>query len=115
MKTIRLNQGTEEWLRWRADGIGGSDIAAIVGVSPYEGQDRISVMDRKVSGKEQPANRTMWRGSKLEPVVRHWFENKRNKAFPPICVEHDKLAFARVSLDGYADDGDVLEIKCQTG
>ncbi len=36
MKIIDLEQGTPEWLEWRKNGIGSSDIATIMGANPYQ-------------------------------------------------------------------------------
>src|SRR5690606_6883149 len=57
-----------EWLRIRSRGIGGSEIAAIAGVSPWD--TPLSVYLRKIGElpEKEATSATYW-GSILEPVV----------------------------------------------
>ena len=40
-----FSPGSEEWLAARADGLGGSEVAAVLGLSPFE--SRFSLWHRK--------------------------------------------------------------------
>jgi putative phage-type endonuclease len=65
----------EEWHAARADRIGGSEAAAILGLSPFE--SRFSLYHRKLGlvGRQE-VNREMDWGTRLEPVViAKWLEN----------------------------------------
>ena len=60
--------GSEQWHAARANGIGGSEIAAVLGLSPYE--SRFSLWHRK-KGLIAPVeeNDVMYWGTALEPVI----------------------------------------------
>jgi putative phage-type endonuclease len=124
MKLLRLQQGTDAWLRWRHDGIGGSDIAAIMGVSPYDDATRGNVMLEKVDRIVKPSTYAMRAGLRLEPRARAMFEQRSGLQFMPTCVEHAEENWIRCSLDGIAVTGtdarglpsgwELLEIKAPT-
>jgi putative phage-type endonuclease len=67
--------GSPEWLAARASGLGGSEIAAVLGLSPW--QSRFSLWHRKkgLIGPE-PDNDGMSRGRRLEPVIAEWFADQ---------------------------------------
>jgi len=64
----RFEPGSPDWHAARAHGIGGSEIAPILGLSPFE--SRFSLWHRK-SGAAQPVEETpeMEWGKRLEPVI----------------------------------------------
>lgn len=114
MNRIQLRQGSPEWIAWRRGGLGGSDIAAILGLSPYEDATRESVFAAKVNGTEREPNFAMRRGSNMEPHARFAYELRRGCSAPPVCVEMAGCDWARVSLDGLCTLGGqswVLELK----
>lgn len=60
--------GSEEWLDARRSRLGGSEIAAVLGLSPYE--SRFSLWHRKKGAAgQQPEKPEMEWGKRLEPVV----------------------------------------------
>lgn len=69
--------GTQEWLERRRSGIGGSDVAAILGLSPYGGP--FDVWLEKTGQKQADADDTEGetkqknRGNILEPAVASWY------------------------------------------
>ena len=67
-----FDPGSPDWLAARARGLGGSEIAAVLGISPYE--SRFSMWHRK-AGNLGPAaeNDAMFWGKRLEPVLRQVF------------------------------------------
>lgn len=83
MKIVHLTQGLPEWKTWRLQGLGGSDVAAIVGVSPYQDHTRAVVFAEKVHGIEREANFAMRRGNRLEPHARAAYERFRRCSAPP--------------------------------
>lgn len=109
---INLTQGTEEWLEWRKHGIGASDAAAIMGISPWD--TPLSLWERKTGRlPEKPQNRAMARGVVLEPEARAAWEAHTGELAAPMCVQHDTHDFIRASLDGLTMEGNlILEIKC---
>jgi len=59
----------EEWLEQRRSGVGGSDVAAILGVDPF-GKTAADVFDEKVgNGVEVEQTLPMKRGNVLEPIA----------------------------------------------
>jgi putative phage-type endonuclease len=126
VKRITLAQGTPEWKLWRRGGVGGSDIAAICGLSPFEDHTRAVVLAEKVHGTERVANFAMNRGTRLEPHARLLYERRHSTPYHrlharPVCVEMDDCPWARVSLDGLCDNAAavpservawLLELKC---
>ena len=50
LEKIELNHGSPEWLTFRKTGIGGSDAAAILGMSPFK--SNIEVWEEKVGLRE---------------------------------------------------------------
>jgi putative phage-type endonuclease len=119
MKRVTLNQGSEQWKAWRREGIGGSDIVAILGLSPYDDHTREVVFREKVHRIEREGNFAMHRGQRLEPHARYAYERRQRCSAPPACVEADGTPWARVSLDGLCHDGAainrqwwILELKC---
>lgn len=101
----------QTWLEWRRGGIGSSDAAAIMGVSPWN--TAYEIWEEKVIGygdkKENPA---MEYGKKMEEVGRIWFENKMDVSLFPDNVIHKEHSWLRASLDGIDIDRKImLEIK----
>ena len=64
------NLSREEWLRYRKCGIGGSDVAAILGISKWN--SAISLWLDKTNQTNEPVeeNEAMYFGSLLEPLLR---------------------------------------------
>jgi putative phage-type endonuclease len=109
VKRVALSQGTEQWKLWRRAGVGGSDIAAIVGLSPFEDHTRAQILAEKVHGVERPQSQAMYRGTVLEPWARLLYERRQRVSAPPACVEHDDYPWARVSLDGLCTNGAAVQ------
>lgn len=108
-----LEQGTRAWLDWRSGGIGGSDIANLLGISPFEDATPENLFAEKVGHEKRDSNFAMRRGQILEPVARQLVNERFPfKNYSPVCVEHDVHFWVRASLDGLADDmSDGIEIK----
>lgn len=72
--------GSPEWHEARAHGIGGSEIAPILGLSPYE--SRFSLWHRKASliGPVEESPEMEW-GKRLEPVVIEKFLERHQELF----------------------------------
>jgi putative phage-type endonuclease len=62
---------TPEWLEQRRGGIGASEIAAVMGISPWESP--FSLYWRKVNGWEIEQTPEMATGQLLEPVIAEWW------------------------------------------
>lgn len=64
----------DEWLAARRDGIGASEIAAVMGISPWDSP--FSLWWRKHMGWEIADNPEMAAGRRLEPVIADWFADQ---------------------------------------
>lgn len=92
-----MNQ--EAWHQWRREGIGSSDAAVILGVSPW--RTPLQLWNEKVygdSGKKE--NWAMSKGKEMEPKARTWFENKMNVTLFPQNLMHESIPWIRASMDG---------------
>jgi putative phage-type endonuclease len=115
-----LEQGSPAWKLWRRDGIGGSDLAAILGISPFADATRAALLVEKVTGRERETNFSMRRGTRLEPVARELYARHAGCTALPVCVEHADAPYIRCSLDGLCAAHPrvagsrqwVLELKC---
>lgn len=61
----------DEWLARRREGIGASEIAAVMGVSPWDSP--FSLWWKKHEGWDEPVNEEMSAGRRLESVIAEWF------------------------------------------
>lgn len=114
MKIIYFSDGQsgKDWLDWRRNGIGASDIGVITGSSPYK--TLLTMWDEKCGFKgSDPINPAMAHGIKNEAVARDWINENQKLDLNPLCLEDNKYSFFRASLDGYDKEKKVLaEIKC---
>jgi putative phage-type endonuclease len=109
---IKLEQGSEEWFKFRKDKIGGSDIPAIMGVSPHK--TRTALMQEKLGKETQLTDYTrnlFKKGHEVEEMVRNSIAMK----FEPAVFVHDQNDRLIASLDGISESGEhVLEVKYTT-
>lgn len=108
-----LKQGSEMWLRARSKGIGGSEIAPILGISPY--QTAYQLWQYKTGLKQQPDISNLphvKRGVNGEIVARIMIEREHLVSFKPKSWSIPNTHY-RASDDGYSMElGVILEIKC---
>jgi putative phage-type endonuclease len=69
--------GTPEWHALRSAGIGGSDVAAIVGASPWSSPFKIWAVKTGKLSDESSQNESMEWGTLLEPVIVEKFKRQR--------------------------------------
>lgn len=76
MQALRLveteDMTHDEWLEWRRKGIGGSDVAAICGLSRYKSALEV-YLDKIGEIPPKEDNPKMKAGRILEPVIANWF------------------------------------------
>jgi putative phage-type endonuclease len=116
MKIISVKQNGKEWREWRGRGLGASDAAAILGISPYTTPFELWLAMTGIREKEpfnEYAVAAMKRGTVLEPEARKLFEERMGRKFPAVSAEHDEYDFIRASFDGYCEEtSELVEIKC---
>jgi putative phage-type endonuclease len=106
-----MNEGPQ-WLEERRKGIGGSDVAAIMGLSPWKTPYRVYQEKRKEVDDWQGNEATDW-GKRQEPVIRQWYSDTTGRCvyLPEKILFHGKYPFMLASLDGYTDGRRIVEIK----
>lgn len=101
-----------EYLEERRKGIGGSDIGAIMGLSPWKTAFRVYQEKRKEVEDWKGNELTDW-GLRLEPAIRQWYSDftGRPVRVPEKILVSEKYPFLFASLDGFTDDRRIVEIK----
>src|SRR5262245_9023211 len=104
---------TEQQVAERYSGLGGSDAAPALGLSPYR-----SALDLFLEKRERrapsPVELSAFRwGHLLEPVIRQEYANVTGRIvrMPQGTLRHPKHAFIVAHLDGVTDDQRVFEAK----
>jgi len=97
-----LKPGSREWLEARRSGIGGSDVAAVVDLSPWRSAFEVFLDKRGELAEPMPDSEPMRWGRILEPVLREQYElqtGRTVKADVPMlrCVAHPHML---ANLDG---------------
>lgn len=107
----------EKWLRYRKCGIGGSDVAAILGISKWN--SAISLWLDKTNQTNEPVeeNEAMQWGTIMEPIIRNHFAEVTGKTVVEVkaMLQHPEHPFMLADVDGLTTDDEgnpaILEIK----
>ena len=114
MKIVTFSEGQsgEEWLAWRRNGIGASDISVIMGSNPYS--TPYQLWEKKCGYRaEDVMNDAMKHGVAHEETARQWVNSQLKVNLKPLCIEDIEAPYMRASLDGYDENEGILcEIKC---
>jgi len=96
----------------RKKGIGGSDCAAICGLSKWRTPLQVWEDKRGLSGPV-PDNEPMRWGRMLEPVVRQRYSDVTGRAvrLPDSVLQHPSYDFMLANIDGFTDDNRGIEVK----
>ena len=102
----------EKWLQDRMTGVGGSDAAAVLGLSKYKTPLQV-YLEKRGEVTSQPDNENMLWGRVLEPVIRQQYaeRNQRTVRLPEQMIRHPKYEFMIANVDGVTDDSRLVEIK----
>jgi putative phage-type endonuclease len=71
VQLLRADASREQWLARRQHGLGASEIAAVLGISPYDSP--FSLWWRKHMGWAADVTEEMAAGTRLEPSIAAWF------------------------------------------
>jgi putative phage-type endonuclease len=104
--TYTLNMSEEKWLALRRQGIGGSDIGAILGLNQY--RTPLTVwMEKRGLAKPQETNPSIEFGNRMEPVLRRWAEGEVNAGggdlkvlSSPYLYQHRTVPIFIANVDG---------------
>ena len=102
-----------EWHAARNGGIGGSDIAKVLGMMPWQGATAFGVWEEKTGrGRPLPLTWPLFRGHADEQKLRDWFTLRTGVAVETTGTwMHAKNDWMRVNPDGLTTDGGGLECK----
>lgn len=100
------------WLEARRTGIGGSDVAGILGLSKWKTPYSVW-LDKTGQGVEIEDNAPMKWGRALEPVIRQEYAEATGRVVlqPADMLRHPVHSFMVANLDGMTEDRRVVEIK----
>lgn len=105
--------GSPEWVEARREAVNGSEIAAILGLSPFE--SRFSLWHRKAGtiADEVEQQPQMYWGNRLESVVRDEFNQRHGRDFRPLGLfRHHERTWQGGGPDGIdVENGELLEVK----
>lgn len=104
----------EAWLRERRSGIGASEIAAVLGVSPYQDDTPLNLYLHKVGllpPKEE--SEAMWWGTQMEPLIARRYAERNGIRFAAeqLFLRHPEHSWMIATLDRVTEDGRVVELK----
>lgn len=107
----------EDWLKYRKRGIGGSDVAAILGISKWKSAVGLWLDKTNQSSEPEEENEAMQWGNIMEPVIRNHFAEVMGKPVAEVkaMLRHPEYPFMLADVDGVTvdDEGNpaILEIK----
>jgi putative phage-type endonuclease len=106
---IKLEQGTPEWIQWRKEGVGASDVPAILGISPYISENKLWKIKKNIIKDYQISEYAKIMGGQAEEEARTSFNELTGKVFEPKCFQIQYTPY-KCSLDGYCN-GEIFEAK----
>lgn len=99
------------WLAERRTGIGGSDVAGILGLSRWTTPLAV-YLDKIGQAPESDDNAPMKWGRYLEPVIRQAYSDETGRTVRTMdMIRHPVREFMLANIDGFTDDGRLLEVK----
>lgn len=104
----------EQWLEVRSQGIGSSDAAAAIGLSPYKSP--LELWQEKTGRVQQPdlseKGAVFW-GSTLEPVIANVYQERTGLKVRRVnaVLQHPEVPFMLANLDRAVGSDGILEIK----
>ena len=105
------DQRSDEWLAMRGQMLTASDVAAVLGVYPYESRE--DVMYKKLGFRRHQSTDNTSHGIKYEPEARDVYCAKTGEVVHEIgLVPHPEYPWLGGSPDGITESGKLIEIKC---
>lgn len=111
------NLSYEDWLKYRRQGIGGSDVSSILGINKWVSCIELWLDKTNQKHRSTETNEAMEWGTILEPVIRNHFSVVTGKSVKEVTaiLQHPKYHFMLADVDGITSDDNgnpaVLEIK----
>ena len=112
--TEKIATARRDWLKQRQVGIGGSDVAPLLGMSKW--RTPLDVYNDKTNDPDaidEKDNAAMEWGRRLEPVVRQAYSDATGKTVlvPDVMYRSVEHPFMIANIDGICEDGTIVEIK----
>ncbi len=111
------NLSYEDWLKYRRQGIGGSDVSSILGINKWVSCIELWLDKTNQKHRSTETNEAMEWGTILEPVIRNHFSVVTGKPVKEVkaILQHPKYHFMLADVDGITSDDNgnsaILEIK----
>lgn len=111
------NISKEEWLRYRKQGIGGSDVSCLLGINKWKSEIELWLDKTNQTNDPVEENEAMQWGTIMEPIIRNHFAEVTGKAVVELkaMLQHPEHPFMLADVDGVTvdDSGNpaILEIK----
>ena len=118
MSAVRListkNLSRNDWLAFRQKGIGSSDAAVAIGISPYKSP--LALWLEKTNRQEPEdlsTKEAVFWGTTLEPILAEVYQERTGKKVRrvPQILQHPKEPYMLANLDRAIEGGGILEIK----
>lgn len=109
---IKFNS-KEEWLQLRKNGIGGSDVACILGHSPFK--NSIDIYKSKIEDVEQITSKAIEFGNDFEPIIFNAFKYKYKDTYEvldykDVIFKNFWNPFLQASVDGVLVNKKTLDV-----
>lgn len=113
MKVVDVEQRTPEWHAWRAGGVSASELAIIMGLSPYKTPWRLwAEKTGRFATEDLSNNPHVRRGVENEDIARQHAETQLGDILLPLCAESTMHPIIRCSFDGLTSLNIPVELKC---
>jgi|LSQX01.1.fsa_nt_gb putative phage-type endonuclease len=95
----------QEWLEYRRKGIGGSDVAAVCGLSKWKSPVEVW-LDKTGQIEPEPAGEAAYWGTLMEPVIREEFTDRTGLRVRQVnaLLQHKRFPFMLANIDGIVND-----------
>lgn len=109
---ISAEHGTPEWHAVRSSGIGGSDAAAVLGLSKWKTPYQVWLEKRGEAAPIEDNEPMLW-GRVLEPAIRQQYAERTGRTVRILdgMLRDETHPFMLANLDGVTDDQRLVEIK----
>lgn len=107
----------EQWLRYRKQGIGGSDVSCLLGINKWKSEIELWLDKTNQTNDPVEENEAMQWGTIMEPIIRNHFSEVTGKTVVELkaMLQHPEHPFMLADVDGVTvdDSGNpaILEIK----
>ena len=117
VKVKTKNTKKEDWLKYRTEGIGGSDVSVIAGINPFRSIHQLWLEKTGRIEPEQTDSEYAHFGMLLEPIVRKEFMERTGLKVRAknMLLQSDKYPFMLANLDGVINEnGELVLFEAKT-